>query len=125
MEKLGKNLWESINTAVGKMISTYLSNKEDLDDRTIHFLFSANHWEKIFQKTAMLGRSILKLKVGTSLIVDHYSYSSVSFSTAKGLDLSWCKELEVGLPTPYIVLYLEKTPEIAAKHGDYGGKRYE
>ena len=26
------------------MISIYLSNKEDLDDRTIHLLFSANRW---------------------------------------------------------------------------------
>ena len=104
------------------MISVYLSNKEDLDDRTIHLLFSANRWEKRFQKTAMLGRSILKMKVGTSLIVDNYSYSGVAFSATKGLDLSWCKAPEVGLPTPDLVLYLDKTPEIAAERGDYGGK---
>ena len=68
MENLGKKLWESNNTAVGKMISTYLSNKEDLDDITIHFLLNANRWEKRFQKTTILGRSILKLKFGTSVI---------------------------------------------------------
>lgn len=34
------------NTAVGKMISAYLSNESNLDDRTIHLLFSANRWEK-------------------------------------------------------------------------------
>ena len=66
-----------------------------------------------------------KLKVGTSLIVDHYSYSSVAFSLAKGLDLSWCKVPKVGLPNPDLVLYLDITPEIAAEHGDYGGERYE
>ena len=66
-----------------------------------------------------------KLKVGTSLIVDHYSYSSVAFSVTKGLDLSWCKALEVGLPTPDLVLYLDITPDIAAECGDYGGERYE
>ena len=104
------------------MISVYLSNKEDLDDRTIHFLFSANRWEKRFQKTAMLGKSILKLKVGTSLIVDHYSYSGVAFSAAKGLDLSWCKAPKVELPTLDLVLYMDKTPEIAAERGDYGGE---
>ena len=64
MEKLGKKLWESINTTVAKMKSAYLSNKEDLDDRTIHFLFSANRWEKRFQKTTMLGRSILDTTSG-------------------------------------------------------------
>lgn len=34
------------NTSVGQMISSYLANKSQLDDRTIHLLFSANRWEK-------------------------------------------------------------------------------
>lgn len=34
------------NTAVGQMISSYLSNQSNLDDHTIHLLFSANPWEK-------------------------------------------------------------------------------
>lgn len=33
-------------TAVGKMISSYLTNQSQLDDHTIHLLFSANRWEK-------------------------------------------------------------------------------
>jgi len=105
-------------TAMGKMISAYLSSKEDMDDRTIHLLFSANRWEK---------RSLMeaKLKAGTSLIVDRYSYSGVAFSAAKGLDLSWCKAPEVGLPAPDLVLYLDIAPEKAAERGGYGGERYE
>lgn len=35
-------------TDVGKMISAYLTNTSQLDDRTIHLLFSANRWEKRF-----------------------------------------------------------------------------
>uniref|UniRef100_A0A0D6QRZ2 Thymidylate kinase n=1 Tax=Araucaria cunninghamii TaxID=56994 RepID=A0A0D6QRZ2_ARACU len=105
-------------TDVGKMISAYLSSKADLDDRTIHLLFSANRWEK---------RSLMeaKLKGGTSLIVDRYSYSGVAFSAAKGLDLSWCKAPEVGLTAPDLVLYLDIPPEKAAERGGYGGERYE
>jgi len=105
-------------TAMGKMISAYLSSKEDMDDRAIHLLFSANRWEK---------RSLMeaKLKAGTSLIVDRYSYSGVAFSAAKGLDLSWCKAPEVGLPAPDLVLYLDIAPEKAAERGGYGGERYE
>ncbi|XP_021755618.1 thymidylate kinase-like isoform X1 [Chenopodium quinoa] len=34
------------NTAVGQMICAYLSNQSNLDDHTIHLLFSANRWEK-------------------------------------------------------------------------------
>lgn len=32
-----------------------------------------------------------KLRAGTTLIVDRYSYSGVAFSSAKGLDIEWCK----------------------------------
>jgi len=32
-----------------------------------------------------------KLKTGKTLIVDRYSYSGVAFSSAKGLDIEWCK----------------------------------
>jgi len=33
-------------TSVGQMISAYLANESQFDDRTIHLLFSANRWEK-------------------------------------------------------------------------------
>ena len=51
--------------------------------------------------------------------------SESSRSTFQGLDLSWCKVPKVGLPTPYLVLYLDITLEIAAERGDYGEERYE
>ncbi|OMO73413.1 Thymidylate kinase [Corchorus olitorius] len=105
-------------TSVGQMISAYLTNKSQLDDHTIHLLFSANRWEK---------RSMMetKLKAGTTLIVDRYSYSGVAFSSAKGLDFEWCKAPEIGLIAPDLVLYLDITPEKAAERGGYGGERYE
>lgn len=33
-------------TAIGQMINSYLASEADLDDGTIHLLFSANRWEK-------------------------------------------------------------------------------
>lgn len=106
------------NTGVGQMISSYLTNESQLDDRAIHLLFSANRWEK---------RSLMetKLRSGTTLIVDRYSYSGVAFSAAKGLDIEWCKAPEVGLLAPDLVLYLDIPPEKAAERGGYGGERYE
>ncbi|PON85098.1 Thymidylate kinase [Trema orientale] len=105
-------------TSVGQMISSYLSNQSQLDDCTIHLLFSANRWEK---------RSLMesKLKSGTTIIVDRYSYSGVAFSSAKGLDFDWCKAPENGLLAPDVVLYLDIPPEKAAERGGYGGERYE
>lgn len=105
-------------TAVGEMISSYLTNKSQLDDRTIHLLFSANRWEK---------RSLMeaKLRSGISIVLDRYSYSGVAFSAAKGLDIEWCKAPESGLLAPDLVIYLDIPPEEAAKRGDYGLERYE
>ncbi|XP_047317499.1 thymidylate kinase [Impatiens glandulifera] len=106
------------NTVVGQMISSYLSNESQLDDHTIHLLFSANRWEKRQLMEA-------KLKSGTTLIVDRYSYSGVAFSSAKGFDMSWCKAPDVGLLAPDVVLYLQIPPEKAAERGGYGNERYE
>ncbi|CAA0823472.1 P-loop containing nucleoside triphosphate hydrolases superfamily protein [Striga hermonthica] len=106
------------NTGVGKMISSYLANQSNLDDRAIHLLFSANRWE-----TRSLMES--KLRSGTTLIVDRYSFSGVAFSSAKGLDMEWCKAPEAGLLAPDVVIYLDISPEKAAERGGYGGERYE
>ncbi|KAF3775266.1 Thymidylate kinase [Nymphaea thermarum] len=105
-------------TSVGGVISSYLANASELDDHTVHLLFSANRWEK---------RSLMesKLRNRTSIIVDRYSYSGVAFSAAKGLDLEWCKAPEIGLLAPDLVLYLDINPEKAAERGGYGGERYE
>ncbi|GMI66135.1 ZEUS1, ARABIDOPSIS THALIANA THYMIDYLATE KINASE.1, ARABIDOPSIS THALIANA THYMIDYLATE KINASE.2 [Hibiscus trionum] len=122
LEGLGHSveLWRfpDRTTSVGQMISAYLSNNSQLDDHTIHLLFSANRWEK---------RSMMesKLKAGTTLIVDRYSYSGVAFSSAKGLDFEWCKAPEIGLIAPDLVLYLDIPPEKAAERGGYGDERYE
>ncbi|PHT43069.1 hypothetical protein CQW23_17094 [Capsicum baccatum] len=106
------------NTGVGQMISSYLANESQLEDHAIHLLFSANRWEK---------RSLMeeKLKTGTTLIVDRYSYSGVAFSSAKGLDIGWCKAPEIGLLAPDLVVYLDISPEKAAERGGYGDERYE
>ncbi|KAI3463084.1 hypothetical protein Pfo_019747 [Paulownia fortunei] len=122
LEELGHavELWRfpDRNTGVGQMISSYLANKSHLDDHAIHLLFSANRWEK---------RSLMesKLRSGTTLIIDRYSFSGVAFSSAKGLDVEWCKAPEAGLLAPDLVVYLDISPENAAERGGYGGERYE
>uniref|UniRef100_A0A0B6YQ44 dTMP kinase n=1 Tax=Arion vulgaris TaxID=1028688 RepID=A0A0B6YQ44_9EUPU len=63
-------------TPIGQMIDRYLKQTEELDDHTIHLLFSSNRWEAM-QKMVNL------LKSGTTLIVDRYAYSGVAYSAAK------------------------------------------
>lgn len=80
-----------------------------------------------------------KLRSGTTLIVDRYSFSGVAFSSAKGLDVEWCKVKlftytftltrlgmglimhhlshwlqapDAGLLTPDLVIYLDISPEV-------------
>ncbi|RZR83707.1 hypothetical protein BHM03_00010392 [Ensete ventricosum] len=45
---LSVELWRfpDRSTSTGQMISAYLANESQLDDRAIHLLFSANRWEK-------------------------------------------------------------------------------
>lgn len=63
--------------------------------------------------------------IGTTIIVDRYSYSGVAFSAAKGLDFEWCKMPEKGLLKPDLVVYLTLTAEAMARRGGFGIERYE
>ncbi len=86
-------------TTIGTMINSYLQNTVDTDDQSIHLLFSANRWE--CTKTIKD-----KLAQGITLVVDRYAFSGVAFSSAKGLDLAWCKSPDRGLPAPDVVFFL-------------------
>jgi len=107
------------STGIGSVINSYLTCSEELDDRAIHLLFSANRWETEKQ----IRRS---LAAGTNIIIDRYAYSGVAFSAAKpGLSLNWCKQPDVGLPRPDLVVFMDVTEEVAKQRGGFGEERYE
>mmetsp|Transcript_5532 Transcript_5532/g.8439 ORF Transcript_5532/g.8439 Transcript_5532/m.8439 type:complete len:258 (-) Transcript_5532:629-1402(-) len=116
-------------TSVGQLINGYLASGQDLDDRAVHLLFSANRWEAA-PKLAQ------ELADGNTVVCDRYAYSGVAFSSAKikedrqsegGEDLSieWCKAPDAGLPAPDTVIFLDLSQEESEKRGGYGGERYE
>lgn len=106
-------------TTIGKLISAYLENKSDLEDHTVHLLFSANRWELV----PLMKK---KLEQGITLVVDRYAFSGVAFTSAKpGFCLDWCKQPDVGLPKPDLVMFLQLSPAEAALRGQYGQERYE
>jgi dTMP kinase len=118
------------------MINSYLLNKSEMDDHSIHLLFSANRWEA---RTGLLKH----LTEGTSVVCDRYAYSGVAFYAAKVksatasrendfipgessslkeeeeplLSLDWCKSCDMGLPAPDAVIFLDLTQEEAEKRG--------
>ncbi|KAI9542509.1 hypothetical protein NQZ68_019191 [Dissostichus eleginoides] len=107
------------STTIGQLISAYLENKSDLEDHTVHLLFSANRWELV----PLMKK---KLEQGTTLVVDRYAFSGVAFTSAKpGFCLDWCMKPDVGLPKPDLVMFLQLSPAEAALRGQFGEERYE
>ncbi|KAA8643055.1 hypothetical protein EYZ11_011728 [Aspergillus tanneri] len=108
-------------TPIGKLIDSYLQSQSQLDDHSIHLLFSANRWE--------IARSIEEdVANGITVLVDRYSYSGAVYSAAKenpNLSLDWAWLPEIGLPRPDICLFLRISPDEAAKRGGFGIERYE
>uniref|UniRef100_A0A8C8SF27 Thymidylate kinase n=1 Tax=Pelusios castaneus TaxID=367368 RepID=A0A8C8SF27_9SAUR len=106
-------------TEIGQLISAYLGHKSNLEDHTVHLLFSANRWEQV-----PLIKN--KLNQGITLVVDRYAFSGVAFTSAKeNFSLDWCKQPDVGLPKPDLILFLELSTLEAAKREDFGNERYE
>eukprot|EP00088_Acartia_fossae_P071829 TRINITY_DN9955_c0_g1_i1.p1 TRINITY_DN9955_c0_g1~~TRINITY_DN9955_c0_g1_i1.p1 ORF type:complete len:219 (+),score=36.28 TRINITY_DN9955_c0_g1_i1:88-744(+) len=107
------------DTGIGGLINQYLSCSKDLDDHVIHLLFSANRWELV--------KDIRRdLEAGITVIIDRYAFSGVAFSAAKpGIDLTWCKQPDVGLPRPDLVCFLDVSEAVAKSRADFGGERYE
>ena len=126
VEMLNKDCKETImicfpnrKSHIGKLIDCYLKSKMDFDDHVIHLLFAANRWE--MEKTIRT-----TLEKGVNILVDRYSYSGVAFSAAKkNMSLFWCKQSEVGLPRPDLVVFLEVSAEAAGLRSGFGNERYE
>uniref|UniRef100_A0AAQ4Q009 Thymidylate kinase n=1 Tax=Gasterosteus aculeatus aculeatus TaxID=481459 RepID=A0AAQ4Q009_GASAC len=107
------------STTIGQLISAYLEKKSDLEDHTVHLLFSANRWERV----PLMKK---KLEEGITLVVDRYAFSGAAFTSAKpGFSLDWCMKPDVGLPKPDLVMFLQLSPAEAALRGQFGEERYE
>ena len=111
------------STCTGKIINEYLSskknNKEELDDRTIHLLFSANRWEAV-QKIRDT------LEEGIHVILDRYAHSGAAYTLAKGdIPAEWCFVCDKGLPEPDLIFYLDVPVDVTETRGGFGQERYE
>ncbi|KAM4836436.1 thymidylate kinase isoform 1-T1 [Thomomys bottae] len=107
------------STEIGKLLSSYLEKKSELEDHAVHLLFSANRWEQ----TPLMKE---KLSQGVTLVVDRYAFSGVAFTSAKeNFSLDWCKQPDVGLPKPDLILFLQLQLADAVARGEFGQERYE
>ncbi|XP_040087908.1 thymidylate kinase isoform X2 [Oryx dammah] len=107
------------STQIGKLLSSYLEKKSEVEDHSVHLLFSANRWEHVPLMKE-------KLSQGITLVVDRYAFSGVAFTSAKeNFSLDWCKQPDVGLPKPDLVVFLQLQLAEAAARGEFGHERYE
>ncbi|KAF6113533.1 deoxythymidylate kinase [Phyllostomus discolor] len=107
------------STEIGKLLNSYLTKKSEVEDHAVHLLFSANRWELVPLMKE-------KLSQGVTLIVDRYAFSGVAFTSAKEhFCLDWCKQPDMGLPKPDLVMFLHLQLEEAVKRGQFGLERYE
>jgi dTMP kinase len=121
LESVGPVKWMCFpdrTTASGALIDLYLRSKIELSDEEVHLLFSANRWEASQSIAAELNR-------GVSIVCDRYAFSGVAYSSAKGLDLTWCQAPDLGLPVPDAVFYLHIDEKVGASRANFGDERYE
>eukprot|EP00933_Yihiella_yeosuensis_P045281 TRINITY_DN40642_c0_g1_i1.p1 TRINITY_DN40642_c0_g1~~TRINITY_DN40642_c0_g1_i1.p1 ORF type:complete len:281 (-),score=67.69 TRINITY_DN40642_c0_g1_i1:126-968(-) len=121
LEKIGPVKWMCFpnrETPIGVMIDLYLRNQLELPDDAVHRLFSANRWE-------MSNSLVEDLRAGTTVVCDRYAFSGVAYSSAKGLDFTWCQEPDRGLPCPDGIFFLHIDEKVGASRANFGDERYE
>lgn len=113
-------LWKYPNrgTSIGQVINNYLLKNIELEDHAVHLLFSANRWETIESMKQ-------KLNAGVNLVLDRYAYSGVAYTAAKGFDLEWCKQCDMGLPKPDIIVFMDSHASKLCSRSGFGDERYE
>tara|TARA_B100001750_G_scaffold243069_1_gene257589 strand:- start:386 stop:991 length:606 start_codon:yes stop_codon:yes gene_type:complete len=94
------------STVIGKEIKNYLQNNSTLPIEAMHMLLSANRWEL----KSLICEWISQNKY---IIIDRYSYSNYAYGNANGLELSWLKSLDSGLPSSDLTILLDIPVEVS------------
>ena len=106
------------DTTSGKELNSLLSNQKELNIKAAHLLFSFNRWEKMEDMKS-------KLLQGTSIIVDRYAFSGVSYSIANNCSKDYALVPDQGLLRPDLVIQLDMDIEEIKKRDGFGEEKYE
>jgi dTMP kinase len=110
------------STPTGIIINQFLKGEIEVDPETLHLLFAANRREKKVQIQKWQEQ-------GDWIICDRYWYSGAAYSSAHGINMGWCTNVDKGLHDPDILVFIDITPvksleRVVARDGEQV-ERYE
>jgi dTMP kinase len=105
-------------TSIGEEIARALAGEREYEADVMQLLYVANRYER----KADLHRWI---DGGLILVCDRYTASSIAYGEAQGLDAQWLDDIQRFLPPADLTIYVDITPETAAKRKAHDRDRYE
>jgi dTMP kinase len=105
-------------TSIGEEIARALQGEREYGPDVMQLLFVANRHER---RDAILEW----IAGGLILLCDRYRASSIAYGEAQGLDGRWLDDIQRFLPQPDLTIYVDITPETAARRKAHDRDRYE
>lgn len=102
----------------GPLIDDFLKGTVQLDWRAASFLLAANLYE-------LMPKIKDAIALGKWVIFDRYTYSSVAYSIARGLEPEIAELMTSRLPNPDLIIFLSVDEESASGRQDFGNEIFE
>lgn len=104
-------------TEIGSLLNKFLKKEIKLNPIEAHLLYSANRYERsVFIKETLKSSHV---------ICDRYWLSGTVYSTAKGLDYEWCKQIDKDLPKPDFTFFIDTDPKTTAERSTFGNEAHD
>lgn len=103
-------------SAITDMIYSVLNGERSLEVTAMHLLFEAGKYEQ-------QDYIVSDLAENDFVIMDRYRLENIAYGFAKGFDIDWMRDVQVGLLQPTITFILDIDPAISMTRT--GGDLYE
>lgn len=104
----------------GPLIAQYLTREVELTPPTASLVLSAALWT-----TAATIRSLQAADADQIVVVDRYTWTSIAYSTQRGMPQGMMEKICEGLPIPDLIVYLEGVAEATAQREGFGRERFD
>jgi dTMP kinase len=105
-------------TSIGEEIARALQGEREYGADVMQLLFVANRHERREAILEWIGGGLI-------LLCDRYRASSIAYGEAQGLDTAWLQDIQSLLPAADLTIYIDISPETAARRKAHDRDRYE